>query len=66
MDFAGGSVVKNLPEVQEMRVRFVGQEDPLEKGMATHSSILAWRIPWTEEPGGLQSMGSQSQTQLSN
>ena len=66
MDFPGGSVVKNLPEVQEMRVRFVGQEDPLEKGMATHSSILAWRIPWTEEPGGLQSMGSQSQTQLSN
>ena len=66
MDFPGGSVVKNLPEVQEMRVRSVGQEDPLEKGMATHSSILAWRIPWTEEPGGLQSMGSQSQTQLSN
>ena len=65
MDFPGGSVVKNLPEVQEMRVRSVGQEDPLEKGMATHSSILAWRIPWTEEPGGLQSMGSQSQTQLS-
>ena len=59
MDFPGGSVVKNLPEVQEMRVRFVGQEDPLEKGMATHSSILAWRIPWTEEPGGLQSIGSQ-------
>ena len=66
MDFPGGSVVKNLPEVQEMRVRFVGQEDPLEKGMATHSNILAWRIPWTEEPGGLQSMGSQSQTQLSH
>ena len=66
MDFPGGSVVKNLPEVQEMHVRSVGQEDPLEKGMATHSSILAWRIPWTEEPGGLQSMGSQSQTQLSN
>ena len=40
-------------------VRSLGQEDPLEKGMATHSSILAWRIPWTEEPGGLQSMGSQ-------
>ena len=66
MDLPGGSVVKNLPEVQEMHVRSVGQEDPLEKGMATHSSILAWRIPWTEEPGGLQSMGSQSQTQLSN
>ena len=44
----------------------LGREDPLEKGMATHSSILAWRIPWIEEPGGLQSMRSQSQTQLSN
>ena len=43
----------------ETRVRSLGQEDPLEKGMATHSSILAWRIPWTEEPGGLQSIGSQ-------
>ena len=42
-----------------MRDRFLGQEDPLEEGMATHSNILAWRIPWTEEPGGLQSMGSQ-------
>ena len=42
-----------------MQVRFLGQEDPLEEGMATHSSILAWRISWTEEPGGLQSMGSQ-------
>ena len=42
----------------------LGQEDPLEEGMATHSSILAWRIPWTEEPGGLQSMGSQSRTRL--
>ena len=42
-----------------MQVQFLGQEDPLEEGMATHSSILAWRIPWTEEPGGLQSMGSQ-------
>ena len=51
--------VKNLPSVQETRVRSLGQEDPREKGMATHSSILAWRIPWTEEPGGLQSMGSQ-------
>ena len=51
--------VKNLPAVQETRVRSLGQEDPREKGMATHSSILAWRIPWTEEPGGLQSMGSQ-------
>ena len=51
--------VKNLPAMQEAQVRSLGQEDPLEKGMATHSGILAWRIPWTEEPGGLQSMGSQ-------
>ena len=50
---------KNLPAVQETRVRSLGWEDPLEEGMATHSSILAWRIPWTEEPGGLQPMGSQ-------
>ena len=46
-------MVKNLPAVDETLVRFLGQEDPLEKKMATHSSILAWRIPWTEEPGGL-------------
>ena len=52
--------------MQETQVRFLGQEDPLVEGMATHASILAWRIPWTEEPGGLQSMGSQSQTQLSD
>ena len=45
--------------MQEMQVRFLGREDPLEKEMATHSSILAWRLPWTEEPGGLQSMVSQ-------
>ena len=51
--------VKNLPAVQETQVQSLGQESPLEKGMATHFSILAWRIPWTEEPGGLQSMGSQ-------
>ena len=51
--------VKNLPAKQETRVQFLGWKDPLEKEMATHSSILAWRIPWTEEPGGLQSMGSQ-------
>ena len=51
--------VKTLPAMQETRVRFLGWEDPLEKEMATHSSILAWRIPWTEEPGGLQSMGLQ-------
>ena len=52
-------VVKNLPAIQETQVRSLGQEDPLEKEMATHSSILAWKIPWVEEPGGLQSMGSQ-------
>ena len=52
-------MVKNLPAIQESQVQSLGQEDPLEKSMATHSSILAWRIPWTEEPGGLQSMGSQ-------
>ena len=51
--------VKNLPAMQETWVQSLGQEDPLEKGMATHSSILAWRIPWTEEPGGLQQMGLQ-------
>jgi len=52
-------MVKNLPPMQETWVQSLGQEDPLEKGMATHSSILAWRIPWTKEPGGLQSTGSQ-------
>ena len=52
-------MVKNLPAVQETWVRSLDQEDPLEKGMATHSSILAWEIPWTEEPGELQSMGLQ-------
>ena len=52
-------VVKNLPATQETQVRSLGREDPLEKGMATHSSILAWKIPRTEEPGRLQSMGSQ-------
>ena len=60
MDFPGGSAVKNPPamqKTQEMWIQSLGQEDPLEKGIATHSSILAWRIPWTEEPGGLQSMG---------
>ena len=55
-------MVKNLPAVQETRVPSLGQEDPLEKEMATPSSTLAWRIPWTEEPGGLQSMGSQRDT----
>ena len=52
-------MVKNLPAMQETQVQALGWEDPLEKGMATHSSILAWRIPWTEDPGRLQSMGSQ-------
>ena len=51
--------VKNLPAMQKTRVQFLGREDPLEKEMATHSSILAWRIPWTEEPSRLQSMGLQ-------
>ena len=50
--------VKHLPAMWETRIRSLGQQDPLEKEMATHSSILAWKIPWTEEPGGLQSMGS--------
>ena len=59
-------MVQNPPATQETWVRSLGQEDPLEEGMATHSSILAWEIPWTEEPDGLQSIGSQkSQTQLS-
>jgi len=61
--------VKNLPamqKTQETPVRSLGQEDPLEEEMATCSSILAWRIPWTEESGGLQSMEMQSQTRLSN
>ena len=52
-------MVKNLPAMQEIWVQFLGWKDPLEKEMATHSSILAWEIPWTEEPGGLQSMGLQ-------
>ena len=52
-------MVKNMPAIQETWVQSLGLEDPLEKGMATHSSILAWTIPWTEEPGGLQSAGSQ-------
>ena len=55
--FPGGSVVKNLPAIQETEVQSLGREDPLEEGMATHSSTLAWRIPWTEEPGRLQSIG---------
>ena len=51
--------VKNLPAMQETQVQFLGREDPLDKEMVTHSSILTWRIPWTEEPGRLQSMGLQ-------
>ena len=56
--------VKNLLAMQEIGIQSLGQQDPLEEGMATHSSILVWRTPWTREPGGLQSMGLQSQTQL--
>ena len=56
---SGGSLGKNSFAKQETRVRSLGQDDPLEKEVATHSSILAWEIPWTEEPGGLRSMGSQ-------
>ena len=52
-------MVKNLPAVQEIWVQFLGGEDPLEKGIAAHSSSVAWRIPWMEEPGGLQSVGSK-------
>ena len=59
-------MVKKLPAMQETQVRSLGREDPLEKGMTIHSSILAWTIPWTEEPGALQSMGSQGWTRLSD
>ena len=59
MGFQVAQLVKNLPAMQETWVRSPGSEDPLEKGMATHSSILAWEILWTQESGGLQSMGSQ-------
>ena len=59
--------VKNLPATQETQVLSLGRDDPLEKAMATHSIILAWRIPWTEEPGGLQSIGvAKSRTRLSD
>ena len=58
--------VKHLPTMQETQFQSLGGEDPLEKEMATHSSIVAWKIPWTEEPGSLQSMGLQSQTWLSD
>ena len=59
MGFPGGSAVKNLPIVQEMRVQSLGWKDPLEEEMTTHSRILAWEIPWTEEPEGLKSMRLQ-------
>ena len=59
-------MVKNLPAMWETWVQFLDQEDPLEKGMANHCSILARRIPWTEEPSGLPTMGSKSRTQLSD
>ena len=59
-------MVKNPPAMQETQLQSLGQKDPLENGMATHSSLLAWRTPWTEESGGLPSMGSQSQTRLSD
>ena len=61
--FPSGTVSKNPPAMQEMQEKLVwslGEEDPLEKEMATHSNIVAWEIPWTEEPGGLQSIGSQN------
>ena len=58
--------VKRLPTMQETQVQSLGREHPLEKGMAIHSSTLAWKIPWTEKSGRLQSMGSQSWTQLSD
>ena len=64
--FPDGSTVKNLPAMQESQVGNLGQEDPLEKGMAIHYSILAWRIPWTEESGGLQSLRLQSLTRLND
>ena len=59
MGFPGGSVVKSLPAMQETHIWSLGGEGPVEKDMATHSSIFAWEIQWTEEPGRLQSMGSQ-------
>ena len=59
LGFPSGSVVKNLPVMQETRVPSLGREEPLEKEMATHPSILVWGIPWIEEPGGLQSTGLQ-------
>ena len=66
MGFRGGGLSNNLPVMQETQVQSLGWEDPLEKEMATYSSILAWEIPRTEDPGRIRSMGSQSQTQPSN
>ena len=66
MDFLVAQTVKSLPAMQETWVQSLGWEDSLEKGMATHTSTLAWRIPWTEKPGRLQSMMLQSWTQLSD
>ena len=66
MGFPDSSDSKNLPAMQESQIQSLDEEDPLEKELATHSSTLAWRIPWTEEPGRLESMGLQSQTQLSD
>ena len=66
MPFLVAQTVKNLSAMWETWVQSLGWEDPLEKGMPTNSSILAWRISWVKEPGGLQSLGLQSQTQLSN
>ena len=60
----GGSEVKNPPAIQEMRVRSLGREDPLEREMATHSNILAWETPWTEEAGGLQSHGVAKESDM--
>ena len=62
LSFPGGSVIKNPPAMQESQVQSLGQEDPLEKDMTTHFSILAWRIPWTEEPSGV----TKSWTQISD
>ena len=64
MRYLVAQTVKNLPAMRETQVQFLGQEDPLEKGMATHFSILAWRIPQTEEAGRLQSMGSQKESDM--
>ena len=60
MGFPRGSIIKNLLANQETQVQSLGREDPLKKEMATHSSILDWKIPWIEEPGGIQSMGSEN------